>query len=143
LGLLTGVSLGLRTASDDTGSKIGARLISSLGAGYFRNPWSVVLGLESATTFATHVTHSEAVRDLFRDRYLDGQGEGDGPKDGWYALGSHEFRTQLAGGLRLSEAFAMFVNLGWVFERHLGVVNVNAPISALPFVIGLGGEFRW
>lgn len=144
LGLTTRVTGGIRTASDDTGKKIALRLGSALAGGYFAPRFSVASELGLVTTFATHITHSEAVRDLFRDRYPEGQSGGtDGPKDGWYALTAHELRAGVLGGVRFTDRFALYGTAGWRFRNQVGGITANPPITALPFFVQVGGELSW
>lgn len=146
VGLRTALYGSLRTASDATGNKVGVRLTPSLAVGYYARNWSAAAVSNMTTTFATHMRHSEAVRDLFRDRYPEGQQPGDradGPHDGWYALTAQQFRAGATGGLELSDSVGLYFVAGYVLTRQVGVIGVNPPIGPLPFYAQLGGAVRW
>jgi hypothetical protein len=145
-GFTASIQSSIRTASDTTGKKVGLALRSELRPGYYGERWALALQLTTTTTFATHMSHSEEVRDLFRDRYPEGQEPAnaiDGPRDGWYGLTSHELRVGATGGARLTRSFALYGLGGWTFRRQLGSIRINPPISALPFFVHAGGELRW
>jgi hypothetical protein len=146
VGLRTAVYGSMRTASDATGRKVGLRLTPELTVGYFARNWSAAAVGNMTTTFATHMRHSEAVRDLFRDRYPEGQAPGDGadgPHDGWYALTAQQFRAGATGGVRLSDSVGLYALAGYVFTPQVGVIDVNPPVGPLPFHAQLGGVVRW
>jgi hypothetical protein len=145
-GFVSSLNGSMRTAADTTGTKIGLRLSSELRPGYYQRCWALALDLSMTTTLATYMHHSEAVRDLFRDRYPDSMQPLDaelGPADGFYALTSHELRVGATGGWRASRAFVAYGLAGWSFRQELGTITANPPISALPFFTQLGGQLRW
>jgi hypothetical protein len=143
LGVAASLGQGVRTASDATGDKVALRLNSVVEPGYHARGWSVLLRFAMVTTYAVHLRHSEAVKDLFNDRYPDETASSGGPRDGWYGLTGHEVRTGVAGAVGLNRWFALYGVGGWRWRRHLGVVGENPPISALPFFVQLGGEVSY
>jgi hypothetical protein len=146
VGVRTALFASLRTASDATGTKVGARLTPELSAGYFARSWSASVVASMTTTFATYMHHSDAVRDLFRDRYPPGQAPSnaiDGPKDGLYALTGQQYRLGAAGGLQLSKLVGLYLVAGYVQTPQVEEVGVNPPIGPLPFYMQLGGDLRW
>jgi hypothetical protein len=145
-GLASSIYGSMRTASDTTGTKFALRVSSELRPGYYQERWSLALNLSVTTTLSTYVHHSDAVRDLFRDRYPGGMEPLDvqaGPKDGFYALTSHELRVGSVGGWRVTRAIAVYGGAGWTLRRQLGSITANPPISALPLLAQIGGQLRW
>jgi hypothetical protein len=141
-----GVTLGLhpdvRVAHDTTGTKVAFGTALGARPGYYGRSFSVALDLLWSTAVATHVAHSDAVKDTFRDRYPDGRDAG-APKDGFYVFTSHRFRFGAAGGVAFGPAVAVHAACGFAYTPQVRGIVANPPMSPMPFYAGGGGAYRW
>lgn len=145
LGVAAGLHTGLTLADDSLGTHLGWGLAISARPGYYAPRWSVALDLGYRTSLVTYMAHSDAVEDLFTDRYPDGGGpEGsDGPKDGFYAFPAHRLRLGLLGGVRAGEHVGVFLAGGLELTPQAQGLTGYAPLTAMPFYGQLGGDYRW
>gem|GEM_PF-6332516 len=131
------------TADDSTGTKLGFALATSLRPGWYAPRWSVALDLLAKTTIASYMHHSDAVRDLFTDRYPDGRATASGPRDGIYALAARRYRLGLAVAWAPSASVGLHAVGGMSHDRQLSGITANPPVGPLPFYVEAGGAYRW
>jgi hypothetical protein len=142
LGATIGLHPDVRFADDSSGTKVAIGAALGARPGYYARRWSAALDLLWSTAVATHMSHSEAVKDTFRDRYPDGRA-GDGPEDGWFAFSSHRLRLGVAGGLAAAPWLAFHGSAGFAYTPQVGGILANPPISPMPFYANVGGAYRW
>jgi hypothetical protein len=142
LGATAGLHPDLRFARDSTGTKVAFGAALGTRPGYYAKTFSVALDALWSTAIATHMTHSEAVKDTFRDRY-PGDASGDHPQDGWYAFSSHRLRFGAAGGLVVGHAGAIHGSFGFAYTPQVQGIVANPPYAPLPFYVNAGGSYRW
>ncbi len=144
LGATVGAHPFARLASDSTGLKLGAGATLSARPGYYGRSWSITADLSWSSVVLSYMRHSDAVRDLFRDRYPEGPpgGEGAGPRDGLFTWPAHRVRLGVASGVGLGGPLALHAALGLAHAAQKGPL-LNAPVTPMPFYLEAGLQWRW
>lgn len=143
-GLAASAHTGLALADDSLGTHLGWSFAISVKPGYYAPRWSVALDLGYRTSLVTYMAHSDAVKDLFADRYPDGGPNADhGPKNGFYAFTAHRFRLGLMTGFRAGEHVGLFLTAGLQYTPQAQRLSGYAPLTSLPYDGQLGGDYRW
>ncbi len=146
LGASAAVDTGLSWATDSLGDKVAWVGQVSVRPGYYADRFSVAADLTWRTSLATHISHSDAVHDLFDDRYPDGTEPADtvdGPRSGWYALAANRLRLGLAAATRVGRAASLYAVGGWELTPQAQGIHNLPPIHSLQFTFRLGGGWRW
>lgn len=142
-GVVARIHPSLTVAHDVTGTKLGVGVGLAAQPGFYGRRFSVAVDLAWSPTLATRMWHSEAVRDLYRDRHGPGGPAEGGPRDGWYRTTAQRFRVGLAGGVRFLALWAVHASAGFAYTpQHAGIL-INPPVGPLPFYADLGAEYRW
>lgn len=142
LGATLGVHPDVRLANDTTGSKVALGAALGVRPGYYVKNWSVAFDALWSMALATHMAHSNAVKDLFEERYPSGA-RGQGPHDGWYAFSSHRVHLGVSAGVAPARAIALHVSAGFAYTPQVAGILANPPIGPMPFFANLGGAYRW
>jgi hypothetical protein len=89
------------------------------------------------------MTHSDNVKALFEDRYLDDAEGPEGPRDGFIGPQAHRIQLGVATALRASDALKFTLRGGYEYMPTAPGVTSALPVQPLPFYALAGGEFRW
>jgi hypothetical protein len=146
LGVAAGIETSWVVTDDPTGTKLGWLGGVSARPGYYAESGAVALDLAWQEGILTYMHHSSTVKELFRDRYPDGQEVRNvdlGPDDGWYRFTVRRLRLGVAGGYVFSAPFAAHALVGFDYSPEVEGIIANPSIGGMPFYAKLGGDYRW
>lgn len=146
LGLATGIQTAWVVTDDPTGTKFGWLGGVSARPGYYTGSGVLALDLAWQEGIATYMSHSSNVKELFRDRYPEGQDVPNAdlaPDDGWYRFAVRRLRLGVAGAYVFSAPFAAHALAGFDYSPQVEGVIANPSIGGMPFYTKLGGDYRW
>ena len=142
VGSTAGVHTSLAHTRDDTGTKLawGAALV--LQPGYYGDGWAIAADGGWRGALATYMKHSQAIRDLFGDRYGDAaNGSNDGPRDGWYRFTANRLCAGLVGGGG-GQTLAFFGAGGFEYTIQRQGILASPQLGQLPFYLDAGAVYR-
>ncbi len=143
LGITTHAETGVVHTRDVTGTKTGWSAELGLGPGTYWPWWSLGLDLRWRGVPVAGFRHSDVVAETFDDRYPDGHGNDEGPRDGPRAWTSQRVLCGLFVGGNVLGRVGLFARggLSWQPQRQ-GRLSHPA-IGQLPFYVQLGVDGRW
>lgn len=143
LGVAVSADAGVVYGRDPTGRKIGWSSELAVQPGSYWRAWSLGLDLRWRSVPLLALEHSARVASTFEDRYPDGDGHGDGPRNGLLAFPSHKLLLGVAAGGAIVDRVGLFARGGFAWQpQRQRVVNFPA-LGQLPFYLQVGVDARW
>ncbi len=140
-GLVGGLFTSIATNENVNGNFIAWGFKLNFLPGFYSENWFAVFDFAWKPTLLTHITHSNYVKDSFKDRYPTGIWADemiDGPKDGWYSTPANRLMAGILAGYTISKSYTIYINGGINYTPNDFGIFMFGDIGIIPYYLKLG-----